>query len=210
MEPPAGTTVLQGILDRAAQGDPSAYEELIGRSSQRLLRLTKKMLRGYPQLRRWEQTDDVFQNAAIRLYRSLHNLKPDSVRSFMGLAALEIRRTLIDLNRHHFGPEGAAGKHRSDVAGDHSGAAELLKNKPAADSGPRSIAAWAEFHEAVAKLPADEGEVFHLIWYGGLEQREIASLLNVSIPTVQRRWYRARHLLYEIFQGQNPLAEKDG
>ena len=105
----------QFLLDQAARGDEQAYDDLLNRASDRLLKLTRKMLRRYPNLRRWEQTDDVFQNAAIRLHRSLKKVKPDSARSFYGLATVEIRRTLIDLCRHHFGPEGAAGKYQSDI-----------------------------------------------------------------------------------------------
>jgi hypothetical protein len=44
------------------------------------------MLRNYPHLKRWEQTDDVFQRAALRLYRSLGEVQPASPREFFGLA----------------------------------------------------------------------------------------------------------------------------
>ncbi len=202
------TTQLQVLLDLAASGDDDAYGELIARASDRLLKLTRKMLRNYPHLRRWEQTDDVFQNATIRLYRSLRNLKPDSVRSFMGLATLEIRRSLIDLIRHHFGPEGAAGKHHSDVTGDLSGDGGLIKNIPTPTGEPDSLQSWALFHETVDQLPEEEREVFHLVWYGGLQQPEIASLLEVSVPTVQRRLYRGRRIIVAALQGEQPPVEE--
>ena len=173
------TTQLQVLLDLAASGDDDAYGELIARASDRLLKLTRKMLRNYPHLRRWEQTDDVFQNATIRLYRSLQNLKPDSVRSFMGLATLEIRRSLIDLIRHHFGPEGAAGKHHSEVVGESSGDGGVLKNIPAHAGEPDSLQSWAQFHEAVDQLPEEEREVFQLAWYGGVQQ-EVSSEESVG------------------------------
>lgn len=95
--PNGNSTQLQVLLDRAADGSGAAYDELIALASQRLLKLTRKMLRNYPQLRRWEQTDDVFQNAVLRLHRSLADVQPQSVRDFFGLAATQIRRTLIDL-----------------------------------------------------------------------------------------------------------------
>ena len=199
---------LQVLLDLAASGDDEASGELIARASDRLIKLTRKMLRNYPHLRRWEQTDDVFQNAAMRLYRSLQNLKPDSVRSFMGLATLEIRRSLIDLIRHHFGPEGAAGKHHSDVAGDSSGDGSIIKNIPAPTGEPDSLQSWALFHETVDQLPEQEREVFQLVWYGGLQQGEAASLLEVSIPTVQRRLYRARRTIVAALHGEQPPVEE--
>lgn len=207
-EAEGNTTQLQVLLDLAAKGDNDAYGELIARASDRLLKLTRKMLRKYPHLRRWEQTDDVFQNATIRLYRSLQNLKPDSVRGFMGLATLEIRRSLIDLIRHHFGPEGAAGKHFSDVAGDSSGDGRVIKNIPTPTGEPDSLQSWALFHETVDQLPDEEREVFQLVWYGGLQQQEIASLLGISNRTVQRRLYRGRYIIKSALRGEQPRMEE--
>ena len=71
----------------AEGGSDEAYGELVSRASERLLKLTHRMIQDFPRLRRWEQTDDVFQTAAMRLYRSLSEVKPDFVRDFFGLAA---------------------------------------------------------------------------------------------------------------------------
>lgn len=197
-------TQTQFLLDQAAEGDEQAYDDLIAHASDRLLKLTRKMLRKHPNLRRWEQTDDVFQNAAIRLNRSLRKVKPDSARNFFGLATVEIRRTLIDLCRHHFGPEGAAGKYQSDITGssdDEDGG--ILQNEPDRHD-PDSLEIWSQFHEAVESLPDDEREVTHLVWYGGMKQAEVAAVLGVSVPTIKRRWYRARLQLHAIMDGQLP------
>ena len=176
---PTNTTQLQALLD---QGNELAYEELLSLASYRLLKLARKMLRSFPRLRRWEQTDDVFQTAALRLHRSLSEVKPESVRQFFGLAATQIRRTLIDLARHHFGPEGQAAKHET-------GASNAVA---APTDSPESIEAWASFHQQVAQLPRDEREVFELLWYSGITQREAALLLDISERTVLRRYCRAR------------------
>lgn len=140
------------------------------------------MLRDFPRLRRWEQTDDVFQTAAMKLYRSLSEVRPESVRHFFGLAATQIRRTLIDLARHHYGPEGQGARDESGDGHDHTGQSDT----------PESLCAWAEFHEQVEQLPDDEREVFQILWYSGVTQRETAELLNISESTVLRRYYRAR------------------
>jgi RNA polymerase sigma factor (sigma-70 family) len=191
MSSAGNTTQLQALIDLAAAGDDDAHRELISQASARLLKLTRKMLRGFPRLQRWEATDDVFQTAALRLYRSLSDVQPTSVREFMGLATLQIRRTLIDLARHHFGPEGHAAKHHTD--GDGRGADDdLLRHQAGEASTPESLDDWVRFHKAVEQLPEAEREVFQLVWYGGMSQPEIASLLGISIPTVQRRWYRAQ------------------
>ena len=117
----------------------------------------------------------------------------------------QIRRTLIDLARHHFGPEGLGANHHSDgKAADDGRLKHLADNR---STGPQTLQQWAEFHEAVEQLPAPTREVFEMIWYGGLEQATVAEWLDVSVPTVQRRWYQAQHLLYLQTGGQSPLDE---
>ena len=66
-------------------------------------------------MHRWEQTDDVVQNALVRLRRALETTSPESVRSFVNLAAVQIRRELIDLARHYHGPNGMGAHHESQV-----------------------------------------------------------------------------------------------
>ena len=46
------------------------------------------MLRDFPGVARWEGTDDVLQNATLRLYRALKDVTPESPRSFFNLAAV--------------------------------------------------------------------------------------------------------------------------
>ncbi len=76
------TQRLQACLDRLRTGDAAAREELFGIACDRLTVLTRKMLhRGYERLRQWEQTEDVAQNAKLRLLRTLEEIVPGSVRS---------------------------------------------------------------------------------------------------------------------------------
>jgi RNA polymerase sigma-70 factor (ECF subfamily) len=204
MKDRAGTTTqLQNLLDLASEGNDAAYDEVLNLAATRLQRLTGKMLRNYPHLRRWEDTSDIFQTAAMRLHQSLSEVKPDSVRGFVGLAATQIRRTLIDLARHHFGPLGSAAKHHTDAGGSHGN--NLIENHPSTTERPESLASWAEFHEAVEELPEPERRVFELVWYGGMSQPEIASLLAISVPTVKRRVRSARIHLHASLRGENPL-----
>ena len=58
-EAPYSSTQIQLRLDRLRAGDESARDELLDIACERLGRLARKMLRGYPGVRRWEQTDDV-------------------------------------------------------------------------------------------------------------------------------------------------------
>src|SRR6266436_2863883 len=93
------TTQLQLWARRIREGDPSAPDELLRAAGERLEALTRKMLRRFPAVRRWEQTGDVMQNALLRLLRALEEVEPASVRDFFGLAAEQMRRELLDLAR---------------------------------------------------------------------------------------------------------------
>jgi RNA polymerase sigma-70 factor (ECF subfamily) len=195
------STQIQLRLDRLRAGDDSARDELLKVACDRLGRLARRMLRGYPGVRRWEQTDDVLQGAALRLWRSLEEVKPASVRRFIGLAAAQIRRELIDLARHYGGPDGPGRHHPVRAGPDGSGGPP----DPDTDTDdPARLAAWTEFHEHVEALPGDEKEVFNLLWYQGLPQAEAAALLGVTERVVRYRWRAARLRLHERLGGRSP------
>jgi RNA polymerase sigma factor (sigma-70 family) len=199
------TTQFQRLLDGWAAGDEAARTELLERAAKRLMQLTRRMFRNYPQLRRWEETDDVFQNALLRLYRSLGDVRPDSVRGFFALGATQIRRTLIDLARHYYGPEGAAAHHHSESGQPDKGSKSAATGL---DEPPETLEAWARFHEAVERLPSEERDAFSLIWYGEATQKEAADLLGVSERTVLRRLVRARLELYEALKSTRVAFEQ--
>ncbi len=110
-EPSDQTIALQGLLDRMKAGDPSARAELVGRACERFRRLAQRGLRSFPLVHRWEETGDVLQNSMLRLHRALDAVTPGDVRQLMALGAAQIRRELIDLKRHYYGPEGLARHH---------------------------------------------------------------------------------------------------
>ena len=74
------TAVLGRWLERLRDGDEAARSEVINHACQRLEALTRRMLRHYPRLRRWEQTGDVLQNAVLRLHRFLATVRPSADR----------------------------------------------------------------------------------------------------------------------------------
>lgn len=186
-------TQLQSLIDISATGDESAKEALLHHACDRLLRLTRKMFHGYPNLRRWEQTDDVFQNAMVRLHRALAEVKVESVRHFFNLAAVQVRRELLDLAKHHFGPEGDGANHHTDgIPAEEIGGS--LHDRA---EEPDDLSAWSGFHAHVEKLPDDEKEVVNLLYYEGLTQDEAARVMGISMRTLKRRWQSAKLKLHE-------------
>jgi len=194
--------VIQGWIDRLRAGDDSARSELIRCAGGRLVRLTRKMLKSYPSVGRWEETDDVLQNALLRLHRALQAVTPATARDFFRLAAVQVRRELIDMARRYCGPEGIGANHASRA--DDEGAIGRPHEPSDTTREPGRLASWTEFHRRIEGLADEDREVFDLIWYQGLTQPQAAAVLGVSERTVGRRWLAARLRLAEALHGQLP------
>ena len=204
-DPSSQTLHIQACLDRIHRGDEAARGELLNCACERLRNLARKMLKGYPNVHRWEQTDDVLQNAGIRLHRTLQQMPVQTPLDFFRLAALNIRRELLDLAKHYYGPRGQGAHHATWGPGDSSATGSDSGPAPHDPSDdPARLAAWGEFHERIGSLPDEERAVFDLIWYQGLSQAEAAELLNVSERTIKRRWQAARLKLHEALEGEMP------
>jgi RNA polymerase sigma factor (TIGR02999 family) len=105
---------------------------------------------------------------------------------FYGIAAQMMRRILVDHARSH----------ATDKRG---GAAQRLSLEDAFIAPEQGATDLLELDEALTKLAKfDErkSRVVELLYFGGLEQREAAVVLNVSEKTVQRDWQMARMWLY--------------
>jgi RNA polymerase sigma-70 factor (ECF subfamily) len=192
------TTVIQGWVDRLQNGDDSARAALLECANERLGRLARKMIRGYPGVARWEQAEDVLQNALIRLDRALQAAAPPTALDFYRLAAALLRRELIDLARHYSGSEGQ-GAHHATWAG--SGQDPEISETT---WSPDTLAQWTEFHRQVEALEDDDRALFDLLWYQGLTQAEAAAALGVAEKTVNRRWVAARLRLSDALGGRIP------
>ena len=200
-----GTTVrLEACIARLGAGDMAARDDLIAFACERMQGMASRMLRRFPKVRRWDETGDVVQNAAIRLYKTLGKITPRDTRGFLGLAAVHIRRELIDLARKHAGPESYAANHETNHQ-RHDGQ-EWARVDEAADRADSldELARWARLHESANRLPDEERELFHLVWYLGTKQEEAARMLGCSVRTVKRRWESVKRLLAESLEGERP------
>jgi RNA polymerase sigma-70 factor (ECF subfamily) len=170
-----GTTSLRELIVRFQSGESSALDTLIRRTEERLEQFARRMLAGFPRVRAREGTDDVLQSALVRLTRALREQTPQSVRDFFNLAAVQIRRELLDLARSHARRP-----------------AERLEHDPpdrAEDSA--ELDRWTRLHEAVEQLPAELRDAFSYRFYHDWPQAEIASVLGISDRQVRRLWVEA-------------------
>ena len=154
------------------------------------------MRKDFPSLGDLHETGDILHDAYPRLHKALEQMLPQTVRDFYGLAALQIRRVLIDLCRRL---RGRSGQRRPPVqiAGSETSPAMDIEEKT---YDPGQLAHWAEFHEAVERLPEQEREVVDLLWYQELSQEEAAEVLGVDKSTVKRRWRHAREKLAGVLE----------
>jgi RNA polymerase sigma-70 factor (ECF subfamily) len=146
------------------------------------------------------ETDDVLQNALVRLLGALRSVRPQTPRDFFALASLQIRRELLDLARHFYGPEGLGANHDSRPPAGSNSSGGLEPADVREESAAR--ARWLELHELIDRLPAEEREVIGLLFYQGLSQAEAAEVLNVGLRTVQRRWHDALCRLHGAWAGE--------
>lgn len=184
------TAVVLAHLAGLRTGDEKARDELLKAAQHRLRLIARKMFNDFRRLRAWEETDDIVQTAMLRLHNSLAEVTPSSSREFFGLASTQIRRTLVDLARHYYGPQG----HGSNLlVPGASASSSTAMEKVLSDRGePIDLVAWAEFHEYVQAAPPEDRELFDLLWYQGLKPKDAADMLGINERTLRQRWTAAK------------------
>ena len=191
-------------LARLRAGDSKAREELIVFACERMRGIAHRMLRTFPTVRRWEETGDVVQNAALRLDRALRETIPSEPRGLVGLAATQVRRELLDLAKKHRGPESYGANHETNYQRKDGELRAKVEDAADLREPDEQLERWTRLHDSAERLPADESEVFQMCWYLGLKQEEIAGLLGCSIRTVKRRWEAAKTMLASEMPGGQP------
>jgi RNA polymerase sigma-70 factor (ECF subfamily) len=194
---------IEGLIARLRRGDAAARDELLECAWSRLERLARRMLGDFPRVRRLEGTGDICNAAAVRLLSALEAQPAADALHFFRLAALQIRRELIDLARHY--------KNRPDLislsppgGGDDSDGRASLDPSDGTSRDPSRLEPWTRLHEAIAGLPDKPRAACELIWYQGLSQADAAQLLGVDVRTVKNYWMEARLRLCEELEGQMP------
>jgi RNA polymerase sigma factor (TIGR02999 family) len=105
---------------------------------------------------------------------------------FFVLAAQLMRRILVDFSRSQGNQKRGGGLHRT-----------TLDDALAAVSQPGSdLVALDDALQDLAAMDPRKAQVVELRFFGGIEEKEIARILQVSVDTVQRDWKAARAWLY--------------
>jgi RNA polymerase sigma factor (sigma-70 family) len=194
------TTVwLQVLVGRVRGGDQEALNCLFAHVERRLHALTRRLLQNYPGVRHWEQTDDVVQQALIRLLRALQTVDVVDVSHLLRLAAKQVRYALLTLaEQYRDAPR--FGAFAESTSSDGNPLAAIAQST----SSSRDLDDWTAFHVQAEQLPDHLRQVFDLVYYHGMTQEEAGEVLGLSDRTVRKRWRDARKKLSELLGGRLP------
>lgn len=173
MTPPDFTDLLQA----AANGDSAAADQLLPVVYDELRSLARHHLRG--EAATIEPTALVHE-AWLRIAGE-HEASWNHRGHFFGAASQAMRRVLVDHARQRNATKRRTPGDRTTLS-DVSGAQVDLGNV-------------LDVHEALSQLEAErprEGRIVLLRYFGGLEVKEIAAILDVSVGTVERDWRLSR------------------
>lgn len=193
------------ILDCVARhrnGDPRGMHELICRSSKRLEKIARKMLRAFPYANKLAQSEDVLQEALIKLSNSLHEVTPKNVPHFFNLAASKIRFQLLDLTREYRRRFGT-GMVLSLASADEGSRINDLNPGDGSFEIAEELERWEEFHRAVDMLEGHPRRVFQLTYYGGWNQIQVSELLGCSERQTRRYLGEASEQIRAILGRKN-------
>lgn len=183
---------LHSLIQRLQTGDLSARHTLISQSYGQLHRLVARMMRHFPIIEKHATTTDVLHECLIRLWKSLDKVPVSSPEGFFSLAALHVRRYLLDTVRSIRRRSAKATRLETpDTIPDlRSRVQQRIREQKSLD--PASLLFWHEFHKHIETLPEEERDVFKLVFYCDMSLKDVAKLLSVSVPTIKRRLSRAR------------------
>ncbi len=176
--------VITELLLRWNHGDSQALEELIPLVHRHLSRQAASYLRR-------ERSGHTLQTQALVNEAFLALVQQDRVRwrdraHFFAIAAQAMRRTLVDYARRRLYQKRGAGL-------------QLLpfeEGEVPADQRPVDLLALDEALEELAKVAPERARMVELRYFGGLNKKEIAEVLQISPATVSRWWQVCRVWLY--------------
>jgi RNA polymerase sigma factor (TIGR02999 family) len=172
------------LLLEWSQGDEGALERLMPVVYRELHKLAEIQLAG-------ERPDHTLQPTALvneAYLRLIDQTRIDWRNSlqFFGLAATMMRRVLVDHARS-----------RSYGKREASAQAVSLEIVPELSKGdPADVLEVDDALTALAEFDKDLAKLVELRFFGGFSNEDIAQMMDISVPTVVRKWRTAKAWLY--------------
>lgn len=183
-------------LRRAREGDSEAFNSLFSLVLDELRSVARRQLAG----ERPDHTLDsmaLINEAYMRLVDQAEVDWQDRAH-FFGVAARAMRQVLVDHARRRHARKRGGDWRRVTIEreGHEAGAASR-------DVSPEELIALDEALNQLAELDDRLREVVEYRFFGGLTEKETASVLGVTTRTVQRDWARARAWLHARLYGED-------
>ncbi len=136
-----------------------------------------------------EETEEIVQEAFVRVFENRHRLEPDKIRAFLVTTA---RNLTID---------GLRKKKRQKVVYIEDQESSVNTNEDIWKNDPRRILEAQAVSEFLAEIKDKPGSDVLIMYYQeGLTTKEIADRLNEGVNTVTSRLSRARNKFREHLQ----------
>lgn len=175
------------LVRRVQQGDKQAYNLLVGKYQQKILRLVSRFIRDSM------ECEDVTQEAFIKAYRALPNFRGDSAfyTWLYRIAVNTAKNYLVSASRR----PPAQDLDAQDASNSTAGASFVDLNTP--ESALMNSELITVIRKTIAELPETLREAIVYREFDGLSYEEIAEVMDCPIGTVRSRIFRARETLEE-------------
>ncbi|MBI3345608.1 MAG: sigma-70 family RNA polymerase sigma factor [Burkholderiales bacterium] len=188
-EPSPPTRQVTELLLAWRQGDNSAFSRLLHSVHDELRRMALSRLRGgeTPSL----AAGDLLNEALLKLMHATPDWKDRA--HFFGAVSMAMRSVLVDHARARQADKRGGGWHRATYTLSSLGEEEMVADLLTLDALLQQLQA----------LDPRAAEVLQLTYFAGLERAEIATVLDVSVATVDRELRFARAWLAERLDCQD-------
>lgn len=183
---------LTAQLQRFADGDAKAFDALIPRVYEHLERIAQSQLRHH-QRGLTVETCVLVHETYLKLLGQ-RQLDFENRQHFFAISALAMRQVLVDHARRRVAAKRGGGVEAVPL--DEGVGDALLVSASECDD----ILALDQALERLDGLDPRLRQVVEMRYFGGLGEREIARVLDVTERTVQRLWRRARAWLRESLE----------
>lgn len=194
---------LDEAVARFNAGDKAAIEDLLGHVRHRLMVITRRKLRGpggFATVARWYATDDVVQEVCLKLEQTLRNTPVNTGDHFLRLAAIHIKRALLNMHAHTRTKSHFSATLRADRAGNDDGPDGPLARAPARTDAEFR---WDKFLDHFKSLTDEQRQMLDDVFFNGCTQQEAAGRLNIAITAFKERWLKLK--LQLIDEGFTPF-----
>jgi RNA polymerase sigma factor (TIGR02999 family) len=183
--PPADAAPITDLLLQASGGDAAAIDRLLPVVYDQLHRIAHRALQG-ERSGHTLGTTGVVHEAYLKLVDQTRVGWRDRAH-FFAVAALAMRRVLVDYAR----------RHRRAKRGGGASVVTLDEGVVSLDERAENLVALDEALTRLSELNPRLSRVVECRFFGGLTEEEIAEALGVTTRTVKRDWAKARGWLYQ-------------